>query len=64
MEESVASYAEEKEADVVRARTLKRDGVLEDSAVEDVEADTVEEKDNEADRFIGLGNTVDARESE
>jgi hypothetical protein len=39
------------------------DGVLDDSAVEFVEADMVEEKDNEAGLFKGVGNTVEARES-
>jgi hypothetical protein len=39
------------------------DGELEDSAVEFVEADMVEEKDNEAGLFIGEANTVEARES-
>jgi len=37
------------------------DGALEDSAVEFVEADMIEEKDNEAGLFIGVA--VEARES-
>jgi hypothetical protein len=34
-----------------------------DSAVEFVEAETVEEKDREAGLFMGVENTVEARES-
>lgn len=55
---------------MVRALALKMDeGLLEDSIVEFVEADIVEEKDNEVGRVavivvdVGAGNTVDARAS-
>ena len=37
--------------------------MLEDSVVEIVEADMVEEKDNDAGRFTAGGDTVEARES-
>jgi len=62
-EDLAASYVEERQADAVRGRVLKMDGELEDSKVEFVEADMVEEKDNEAGLFIGEANTVEARES-
>jgi hypothetical protein len=39
------------------------DGLLEESAVELVDADIVDEKDSEAGLFMGVGNIVEARGS-
>ena len=58
-EGSTTSHVEERETDV-RGRTPKMD---EESAVVFVEADMVEEKDNEAGLFIGEANTLEVRES-
>lgn len=60
--ESGASKADEREVGGVCEQILKMDDMLDDSAVEFVEAEMLDENDSEAGLVMGVEKMVDARE--